>query len=48
VGPDDRLLIACDYEPEMLRWHVEGWCPVDYRWSWKGPLVWRADITRQG
>ena len=28
LGPDDHLLIACDYEPETLRWQIEGWAPT--------------------
>jgi uncharacterized protein (DUF2249 family) len=49
LGPDDRLLIACDYEPETLHAQIEGWCPDEYRWNWTGagPVVWRAEITRQ-
>jgi uncharacterized protein (DUF2249 family) len=47
--PDDHLLIACDYQPETLRGQIEGWCPDEYRWNWTatGPVVWRAEITRQ-
>jgi uncharacterized protein (DUF2249 family) len=49
LGPDDLLVIACDYEPETLRWQIEGWCPDEYRWIWTatGPVVWRAEITRR-
>ena len=49
LGPEEHLLIACDYEPEALHCQVEGWCPDEYRWSWTatGPVVWRADITRR-
>jgi uncharacterized protein (DUF2249 family) len=49
LGPDDHLLIACDYEPETLRGQIEGWCADEYRWNWTatGPVVWRAEITRQ-
>ena len=49
LGPDDHLLIASDYEPETLHGQIEGWCPGVYRWNWTatGPVVWRAQITRQ-
>jgi uncharacterized protein (DUF2249 family) len=45
LGPDDHLLIACDYEPETLRGQIEGWCPDEYRWSWTatGPVVSRGN-----
>jgi uncharacterized protein (DUF2249 family) len=49
LGPGDRLLITCDYEPETLRRQIEGWCPDEYRWSWTtmGPVARRVEITRQ-
>jgi uncharacterized protein (DUF2249 family) len=49
LGPDDHLFIACDYEPETVRLQIEGWCPAEYRWSWtvRGPVEWRAEITRR-
>ena len=49
LGPEEHLVITCDYEPETLRRQVEEWCPDDYRWTGtaSGPVVWRADITRR-
>lgn len=49
LGPEGRLLISWEYEPETLRRQIEAWCPDEYRWTWMatGPLEWRAEIARR-
>ena len=48
LGDDEALVVSCDYEPQLLRWHVEARWPGRFAWSWEqtGPLVWRARVER--
>lgn len=48
LAADDRMIVACHYEPNTLFWQITGRWPGRFSWAWldRGPLVWRVEIAR--